>query len=120
MKQDDTFSILEFLRHVEGGNVIFAIRIPLMLSTSSYTDATLHRGEYYNINHVSNDNQLVQLVDTSPTVVAPDVRAGTSPVLSTHNVREPHLKCSLSGPVQTVNYANDGYVRLSIDVTERW
>ena len=120
LSQDDSFSILEFLRYVEGGNVVFALRMPLMLNTSSYSDTTLHRGEYYNIAHASNANQLVQLVDTTPTVVAPNVRAGTTPTLSQHNVYQPHLKCSLSGPSQTIRYGNDGFVKISIDVVERW
>ena len=121
MRQDNTFGILEFLRYVEGGHQIFAFRMPLMLPTSSYSDGTLHVGEYYNINHVTNDNQLVMLLDDDTTdTVHPPVRAGTTPLLSLHTAYEPHLKCSLKGPAQVVKYASDGYVRVSIDVVERW
>jgi len=121
MKQDNAFGILEFLRYVEGGNDIFAFRMPLMLPTASYSDSTLHVGEYYNINHVSNDNQLVMLLDDgTPDVVHPSVRAGTTPSLQPHSTRQPHLKCSLAGPAQIVRYASDGFVRIEIDVVERW
>ena len=114
--------LLAFLRYVGGRNDIMAFRMPPLRGDTSYSDTGFSIGEYYNINHASNDNQLVQYVGLNgPTpLVRPLVRAGTTPLLQPWSVRQPYLKCSLNSDVQVVKYAEDGFIRIEVDLVERW
>lgn len=122
MPTADYADLLAFLRYLGGRSDICAFRMPLLRSDSAYTDTALAVGEYYNVNHITNDNQLVQYLgdDAGTPVVRPLVRAGTTPALSAWNTYQPYLKCSLANDVQVVTYADDGFVRLDVDLVERW
>lgn len=115
--------LLAFLRYVGGTDDEMAFRMPILRDdTPGYSDTSLRIGEYYNINHITNENQLVQyLGDNAGTpVVRPLVRAGTTPLLQTWNVYQPYLRCSLGSDVQVVEYGSDGFVRIEVDLVERW
>lgn len=122
MQTADYAELLAFLRYVGGRNDIMAFRMPRLRNDTAYTDSTLAVGEYYNVNHITNDNQLVQyLGDNAGTpIVRPEVRAGTTPALSVWSSYQPYLKCSLGTDIQVVEYAEDGFVRLEVDLVERW
>lgn len=122
MATGDYAELLAFLRYVGGRHDHMAFRMPKLRDDTAYSDSTVKVGEYYNINHVTNANQLVQYLGTDgPTpVVRPLVRAGTTPLLSAWNLRDPYLRCSLKNDVQEVTYADDGFVRLEVDLVERW
>jgi hypothetical protein len=121
MQRGDYEPLLTFLRYVGDRNTIMAVRFPILTDgPSGYGETGLHLGEYYNINHASNNNQLVQLVSTGPTVVRPEDRQGNAPVLQPWSVRQPHLKCSLDSDVVIVDYGADDIIRLEVDLVERW
>lgn len=121
MTYSDASELIAFLRYVEGGATIFALRIPPMSPTGSYTSNTSVEGEYYNLSRTAGtgDNQLVQFLSTGP-VLSPVVRDGGSAIRASQLSYPPTLKCSLKGPTQQVKYPDDQIIRLSIDVVERW
>lgn len=121
MLWSDAQDLVAFLRHVEGGGTIFAIRIPPMDPDGSYSASTTIVGEYYNLSRTAGngDNQLVQYLDSGPKL-SPGVRDGGSTTRSSQISFPPTLKCSMKGPVQQVKYADDRFLRISIDVVERW
>lgn len=117
---DECKDLLAFLREVEGGGTIFALRIPTM-SGGAYTASLTEVGEYYNLSRTAGqgDNALVQYLGSGP-LLSPEVRDGGATTLAARTTWPPTLKCSLKGPVQTITYPGDSIIRVEIDVVERW
>ena len=118
MLNDTAKDLFTFLRYVEGGGVIFALRIPTMDPEGAYDTNLTRTGEYYNLNRTNADNQLVQYL--APNVVSPTVRDGGSKTLLSRAAYPPTLKCSLKGQSQVIKYADDRTIRIDISVMERW
>lgn len=111
--------LLVFLRYVGGRNEPFALRMPILTEgPSGYSDASIHAGEYYNLSSASLTNQLVQY-SGSAGIFRPPAREGLS-TLRAWSANQPHLRCSLNNDVQVAQYGADGFVRLEVDVVERW
>lgn len=115
-------SFVSFFRLIDGRHTIFAIRWPLLRDDSNYTDSTLKIGEYYNRADATNNNQLMQYLGLSGTtpIVDPPARDTGTLSLSAPNSYLPTLKCSLATDSPMIEYSDDGFIRYSMDVVERW
>ena len=115
--------VMAFFRQLDGRSTIFAIRMPSLRSDNA-ADSTLRIGEYYNRSSTSSSvaNQLVQYVGLSGTTIVsdPPSRDAGTVSLRTHAQQLPTLRCSLATDAPSVEYSDDGFVRISLDVVERW
>lgn len=119
----DYAAMIAFFRQLDGRSTTFAIRMPSLRSDNA-ADSNFRVGEYYN--RSSTDaavaNQLVQYVGLAGSVVVsdPPARYPGTVVLRTHAQQLPTLRCSLATDAPTVEYSDDGFTRVSLDVIERW
>lgn len=115
--------MIAFFRQLDGRSTIFALRIP-SLRSDNVTDSSLRVGEYYNRSSTDSAiaNQLVQYVGLSGSTVVsdPPARYSGTVALRTHAQQLPTLRCSLATDAPSVEYSDDGFVRVSLDVIERW
>lgn len=117
----DYEDMIAFFRQLDGRSTTFALRIPSLRSDNS-ADSTLRIGEYYNRASTTLANQLVQYVGLSGATIVcdPPARAAGTVTLRTHAQQLPTLRCSLATDNPSVEYSDDGFVRVSLDVIERW
>lgn len=117
----DYAEMIAFFRLLDGRSTIFAIQMPFMRKDNA-VDGTLRIGEYYNRNTATYSNQLVQYVGLSGStpIVDPPIRDAGTVALAPHNQRLPVLRCSLNTDAPTVQYSDDGFARVNLDVIERW
>jgi hypothetical protein len=117
----DYADMIAFFRQLDGRSTTFALRIPSLRSDNA-SDSTLRIGEYYNRASTTLANQLVQYVGLSGAAVVcdPPARDSGTVALRTHAEQLPTLRCSLATDAPTVEYSDDGFVRVSLDVIERW
>lgn len=119
----DYAEVMAFFRLLDGRSTIFAIRMPFLRDDNA-ADSTLRIGEYYNRSSTSSSvsNQLVQYVGLSGSDIVsdPPAREAGTVVLRTHAQQLPTLRCSLATDAPSVEYSDDGFVRVSLDVIERW
>ena len=113
--------MIAFFRQLDGRSTLFALRIPSLRSDNA-ADGSLRIGEYYNRASTTLDNQLVQYVGLSGATIVcdPPARATGTVTLRTHAQQLPTLRCSLATDNPSVEYSDDGFVRVSLDVIERW
>ena len=117
----DYEDMIAFFRQLDGRSTTFALRIPSLRSDNA-ADGSLRIGEYYNRASTTLDNQLVQYVGLSGATIVcdPPARATGTVTLRTHAQQLPTLRCSLATDNPSVEYSDDGFVRVSLDVIERW
>ena len=113
--------MIAFFRQLDGRSTLFALRIPSLRSDNA-ADGSLRIGEYYNRASTTLDNQLVQYVGLSGATIVcdPPARDTGTVALRTHAQQLPTLRCSLATDNPSVEYSDDGFVRVSLDVIERW
>ncbi len=105
MQQQEFGEIISFLNEQDGQNGIFYIRIPTLSGSEG------SKGEYVNYD---NHTKLYQVASNGVDTIPDTLVAGGNVVTSTV-----YMRVSLANNVQTVNYGNDGTVRIEIDVVER-
>ena len=119
----DYAEMIAFFRQLDGRSTIFALRIP-SLRDDNAADSNLRIGEYYNRSSTSSSvsNQLMQYVGLSGSTIVsdPPARETGTVTLRTHAQPLPTIRCSLASDAPSVEYADDGFVRVSLDVIERW
>jgi len=117
----DYEDMIAFFRQLDGRSTTFALRIPSLRSDNS-ADGSLRIGEYYNRASTTLANQLVQYVGLSGATIVcdPPARDTGTVTLRTHAQQLPTLRCSLATDNPSVEYSDDGFVRVSLDVIERW
>jgi hypothetical protein len=119
----DYATMIAFFRQLDGRSTTFAFRIP-SLRTDNAADSNLRVGEYYNRSSTDSAvaNQLVQYVGLSGSTIVsdPPARDTGTVALRTHAQQLPTLRCSLATDNPSVEYSDDGFVRVSLDVIERW
>lgn len=117
----DYEDMIAFFRQLDGRSTTFALRIPSLRSDNA-ADGSLRIGEYYNRASTTLANQLVQYVGLSGATIVcdPPARATGTVTLRTHAQQLPTLRCSLATDNPSVEYSDDGFVRVSLDVIERW
>ena len=119
----DYEDMIAFFRQLDGRSTTFALRIPSLRSDNA-ADGSLRIGEYYNRTSTSSAvaNQLVQYVGLSGSTIVsdPPARDTGTVALRTHAQQLPTLRCSLATDNPSVEYSDDGFVRVSLDVIERW
>lgn len=117
----DYEDMIAFFRQLDGRSTTFALRIPSLRSDNS-ADGSLRIGEYYNRASTTLANQLVQYVGLSGATIVcdPPARDTGTVALRTHAQQLPTLRCSLATDNPSVEYSDDGFVRVSLDVIERW
>ena len=98
------------------------MRWPLLRDDTNYSDSSLSVGEYYNRNDATNNNQLMQYLglDGATPIVDPPARDAGTLSLSAWSSYLPTLKCSLNTDGPVIEYGDDGFIRYSMDVIERW
>ena len=113
--------MIAFFRQLDGRSTLFALRIPSLRSDNA-ADGSLRIGEYYNRASTTLANQLVQYVGLSGSTIVcdPPARDTGTVALRTHAQQLPTLRCSLATDNPSVEYSDDGFVRVSLDVIERW
>ena len=117
----DYEDMIAFFRQLDGRSTTFALRIPSLRSDNA-ADGSLRIGEYYNRASTTLANQLVQYVGLSGSTIVsdPPARDTGTVALRTHAQQLPTLRCSLATDNPSVEYSDDGFVRVSLDVIERW
>lgn len=122
LHRNDYETFIQFFRLIDGRHTIFAFRMPLLRTDSAYSDSSFRIGEYYNRNHATLSNQLVQYLglDGSTPVTDPPPRDTGTLTLSTPATYAPTLRCSLNTDGPSVEYGGDNFIRYKLDLIERW
>lgn len=122
LRKSEYADFAAFFRLLDGRHTIFAMRWPLLRDDTNYSDSSLSVGEYYNRNDATNNNQLMQYLGLSGStpVVDPPARDTGTLSLSAWSSYLPTLKCSLNTDGPVIEYGDDGFIRYSMDVIERW